>query len=215
MKKILYFVIPLFALVFAGCSSSKITGSSWNDSEQSPAHFNKILVVGLFDETNPNMRKQMEQQLAQVLKDEGYNAVTSYNLYGSRSFAHMSEEKILREVRDRNIDGVITIGLVDKTKEKKFVNDPRYNSPYGYYPYGRGYRSWGYIYRPYYVPGFRTGHYEIETNYAFETNLYSVNNKSLIYSIQTKSYDPSTLGKMAYDYSVSVIKNLKKNNVLG
>src|SRR3954468_24697585 len=150
MKKWLSFAIP-FLLIFAGCSTSKIT-TGWNGSHQTPAHFNKILVVGLFDDNNRVLRQQMEEQLADELRDEGYNAITSISLYGPKSFQKLTAEQALREVRSKDIDGVITIGLVDKNKEKKYVPD------YGCRPYGWAYRPWGtrgYMYRPYYVPGFR------------------------------------------------------------
>ena len=70
------------------------------------------------------------------------------------------------------------------------------------------------MYRPYYVPGFR-GHYETNVNYMFETNLYDVRGKQLVYSVQTKSEDPSNVYVLADDYSRSIIKDIKKKNILG
>ena len=214
MKKLIIIIVPLVMLVMAGCSSSKIT-SSWNDKNQidNPAKFNKILVVGLFDEKNRVLRRQMEEQLAQQLRTEGYDAVTSVSIYGPKSFENVSEEKALKMVNNNNIDGVITIGLVDKTKDRTYVPNTDYWTPGYYRPYA--FRPWGYYYRPYYMPGFRGGHYETNINYVFETNLYNVNSKKLIYSVQTESNDPSTMGTLTYDYSRSVVKDLKKNNVLG
>src|SRR6476620_1740831 len=55
MKKLLLFALPL-ALVFGSCSTSKVT-TSWNQSKQTPAHFQKILVVGLFDNKNRDLRQ--------------------------------------------------------------------------------------------------------------------------------------------------------------
>jgi hypothetical protein len=198
MKKLL--------LIFAGCSTSKIS-TSWNEHQQTPAHFNKILIVGLFDDNNRVLRQQMEEQLADKLRDEGYNVVTSSSLYGPKSFQKFIAEEALRGgVRSKDIDGVITIGLMDKNREKTYVPD------YGYRPYGWAYRPlgpWGYMYRPYYVPGFR-GHYETNVNYVFETNLYDVRGKQLVYSVQTKSVDPSNIYVLADDYSRSIIKRHKE-----
>lgn len=212
MKKLIYLPVALLMLILGSCSSSKIT-SSWNDknSIENPVKFNKIIVVGLFDDNNRVLRRQMEEQLAQQLRSEGFNAVTSVSVYGPKSFENVSEEKALKIVKDKNIDGVITIGLIDKTKNRNYVPDNNYPGYYGPYAY----RPWGYYYRPYYMPGFRSGHYETNINYTFETNLYDVSNKKLIYSVQTQSNDPSTMGTLTYDYSRSVMKDLKKSNVLG
>lgn len=207
MKKILLFTIPLLALL-AGCSTSKIA-TSWNQNRQAPAHFNKILVVGLFDDNNRALRQQMEDQLAQELRQEGYNVVTSISLYGPKSFEKITEEQALKEAKSQGIDGVITIGLVDKSKERRYVRDYAYN-PYG----GWGYPWHGWVYRPYYVPGYR-GYYQTYVNYMFETNLYDVNNKQLVYSVQTKSLDPSNVYVLADDYSKSVVKDIRKKNILG
>lgn len=207
MKKLLWIALPVM-LTLGGCSTSKIA-TSWNRDQDVPVHFRKILVVGLFDENNRVLRQQMEDQLAQDLRREGYNAVTSVRLYGPKSFEKVSAEEALRQVRAKDIDGVITIGLVDKSKEKNYVQN------YGYRPFGGWrYNPWyGWMYRPYYVPGFG-GHYETNVNYMFETNLYDVSGKKLIYSVQTKSYDPSNVYVLADDYSKSVLKDIRKKKIL-
>jgi hypothetical protein len=208
MKKLLWFALPLTMLI-NGCSTSKVT-TSWTETQQTPAHLHKILVVGLFDDKNRDLRGQMENQLAQELKEEGYNAITSVSLYGPKSFQNVSEEQALQEVRSRDIDGVITIGLVNTDKQKTYVQ----NNYYRPYP-GWHYNPWyGWVYRPYYMPGFG-GHYETSINYSFETNLYDVRNKELIYSVQTHSNNPSNVYVLADDYSKSVAKDLHKKNILG
>jgi altronate dehydratase len=49
-------------------------------------HILIILVVGLFDENNRVLRQQMEKQLVDELRDEGYSVVTSFNLMGQNQF---------------------------------------------------------------------------------------------------------------------------------
>jgi hypothetical protein len=49
----------------------------------------------------------------------------------------------------------------------------------------------------------------------FETNLYDVRGKQLVYSVRTKSEDPSNVYVLADDYSRSIIKDIKKKNILG
>ncbi len=210
MKKIISFAIPLLMLTLAGCSSAKIT-SRWNEPQQTPAHFNKVLVVSLFDDNNRVLRQQMEDQLVQELKQDGINAVSALNLYGPKSFQKMTGEQAMREVKSQDFDGVITIGLVDKNKERTYIANPDYYRPYG----GWFYRPWGYVYRPYYMPGFRSGHYETSVNYVFETNMYDIHSKQLIYSVQTQSNNPSSVYSLADDYSRSLIKDIRKNNILG
>lgn len=209
MKTVKYLTIAFAALVLASCSSSRIT-SSWkadqeNGTVQTTQHFNKIVVVGLFENESRALRTQMEEQLVKDLKEEGFNAVSSFSLYGPKSFENMKEEDVLKELKKNGVEGVITIGLVDKNKSRHFVYGSRYGGSF-YNPY----RPWGgYYYNPY------RGHYETSTNFVFETNLYDVAEKKLIYSVQSQSFSPSSINSMADGYSRSIIKDLRKNNVLG
>ncbi len=214
MKKIIYLGVSMMMVVLAGCSSSKIT-SSWkpnedNNNAQSAVNFKKIVVVGLFNDSSRELRQQMEDQLAGDLKAEGFNAVTSLSVYGPKSFQNMKEGDVINQLNENGIDGVITISLVDKNKEKRFVAGPRYYRPYAFY---NPYRPYGWGYSPFYNP--YRGHYETNANFVFETNLYDVSGKKLIYSAQSQSYSPSSVGAMADDYSKSVVKDMKKNNILG
>lgn len=209
MKRRTMLLISAAMLILAGCSSSKVT-SSWKEPENSRNRINKILVVGLFDSQDKVVRAEMEKQLADELKANGINAVTAYNLYGPKYFQDLSEKEVLKKINGNNIDAVITINLVDKNKERQFVPGPRYG--------GAGYRYnpflGGWVYKPYYMPYYKSGHFETNVNYNFETNLYSVADKKLIYSVETQSYDPSSISALANDYSKSVVKDIKKKNIL-
>ena len=59
------------------------------------------------------------------------------------------------------------------------------------------------------------GQYETNVNYMFETNLYDIRGKQLVYSVQTKSEDPSNVYVLADDYSRSIINDIKKKNIFG
>jgi hypothetical protein len=122
-----------------------------------------------------------------------------------------TSKEVLKKINGSNIDAVITINLVDKNKQRQFVTGPRYGTGGGY-RYNPFLGAW--VYKPYYMPYYRGGHFETNVNYYFETNLYNVSDKKLIYSVETQSYDPSSISGLATDYSKSVVKDIKKKNVL-
>src|ERR1043166_8912946 len=101
MKRNFMHLLPAVVLLLAGCSSSKIT-TSWTKPESSSAHFNKILVVGLFDSQDKAVRAEMEKQLAEELKANGINAVTAYQLYGPKYFEDLSEKEVLKKINGSN-----------------------------------------------------------------------------------------------------------------
>lgn len=215
MKRLFLIAIPVFALMFAGCSTSKIT-DSWVTNQQLNVSKNKILVLGLFSEKNRDAKKAMEEELAEDLRKFGYNAVTATDEFGPVAFRDMNEQQALQKLRENGIENVVTINLLNKDQQKKFVRENNY--PYS--PF-YGYRTfWGYYsyYRPFgYNPYFNydRGYYKTDTRYYFETNLYDVNSNKLIYSAQTQTFDANSMNTLANDYARNVVRDMKKKNVLG
>ena len=52
------------------------------------------------------------------------------------------------------------------------------------------------------------------TDYFLESNLYDIASGSLLYSVQTKSFDPSSATGLASDNSKKIVKDLKEKGVL-
>jgi hypothetical protein len=199
--------------MLAGCSTSRLT-TSWAAPQavQQGRHFDKVLVLGLLSNRNRAAKVDMENALAQNLRAINVNAVTATDLYGPTAFRGMSERKILRHLRSENIDGVITIALIDKNTSRNF-------SP-GYSPYFWGYWS-------FYSPYMWGGYYYNSTSYSFETNLYDMhmqdeegNDKSisktgnLLYSAQSESVDPNSPEQLGYDFAKTIVRDLKAKNIL-
>jgi hypothetical protein len=54
----------------------------------------------------------------------------------------------------------------------------------------------------------------VDTHYFWESNLYDVSSKKLLYSVQSQSTNPSSAGSMGKDYSNAVVKNMTKEGLL-
>ncbi len=205
MKNIMWLSLPLM-LIFAACSTSKITDSYTNKRRAAPAK--RILVLGLFNEKNNRAKHAMETELVKDLNKFGYDAVPATDEFGPTAFRDMSEQQAIQKLQDEGIQNVITITLVNKDKQKRYVPSA-YNYRPGFWGYYSYYSPWGY--RPYYRPG----HTETNTSYVFETNLYDVSNNQLIYSAESKTIDANSMATLADDYARSVVRDMKKKNVLG
>ena len=192
----------------AGCTTSKIT-TSWKAENTVPQKYNKILVLGLIRDADRTLQENMENHFVGDLKELGYNAVSSLKEYGPKAFDKMDEEAALSKLKNSGVDAVITIVLLDKEKERKYVPGNMYYSPYGYY-YNRfwGYRST--LYRRIYEPEY----YVTNTKYFWESNLYDMSTQKLVYSVQTQSFDPANLESMGHEYGQLIVKDMVKQNVL-
>jgi len=151
----------------------------------------------------------MENHLVEDLNEAGVKAISSINRYGPKTFENKSEETILNSLQKDGIDAVLTIVLLNKEKERYYTPSRVYYSPYIIYQR----RFWGYyttIYDRIYEPGY----YCESTNYFWESNLYDIENKELIYSAQSKSFNPASINKLADEYGKIIKKDLIKMQAL-
>ncbi|HVU59035.1 MAG TPA: hypothetical protein VHD83_28430 [Puia sp.] len=190
-------------LLLTACSNSKVTSSWKGPGSARLAPANKILVLGIIREKDIRLRMQMEGFLVDALKAKGYNAVSAYTLYGPKMFSNKEEGSVLGQLRNSGIDEVFTITLLDKARERNF-------QPASMYPYSP---FWGY-YNYWYGRVYDPGYISVDTHFLWESNLYDVGSKKLLYSVQSKSTNPSSAGSMGKDYSKAVVKNMIKQGVL-
>jgi hypothetical protein len=192
-------------LLLAACTSTKLT-SSWKTDDAQLQRDKKIMVMALTPRQEVQLRTLMEDNLVTELKREGYNVVSAFREYGPEEFGKDDEKAALRKLRNENVDQVMMIVLVDKAREKNYV---RSAPPYG--PYG--YRWWPY-YSWWYGRMYEPGYYRTDTKYTWESNLYDVNQRKLIYSAQTQSVDPPTAVRQAYLYARQIVKDMNRQQVI-
>jgi hypothetical protein len=174
-----------------------------------PKNFKKILVLGLNTESDINTREKMENHMVGDLKLLGYSAVSGLKEYGPKSFRNMDEDDMLAKLNNSGFDAVITIVLLDKQKERNYVPGHVYYSPYMIYQ-SRFWRYYNTMYDRIYTPGY----YAIDTRYFWESNLYDLTTKELLYSVQTESFDPASAETLGHEYGKMIVNDMVKNNVL-
>ena len=121
----------------------------------------------------------------------------------------MDEKTLVEKLQNSGFDAVITIVLLDKSKERNYVPGHVYYSPYMIYQR----RLWGYystIYDRIYEPGY----YTVNTRYFWESNFYDLTTKELIYSVQTESFDPASSENLGHEYGKMIVMDMVKNHVL-
>ena len=207
MKHIYWIGLTLMVMSF-GCKKSKIT-NSWKSDNTADYKFKKILVLGLIRESDRTLQQNMENHLVEDLLHRGYKAESALTEYGPKAFDKMDEEAAIGKIKNTGVDAVITIVLLDKKKERKYIPGNLFFSPYGYY-YNHfwGYRST--LYNRIYEPGY----YVTDTKYFWESNLYDMETQKLVYSVQTQSFDPSNSESMGHEYGQIIVKDMIRNNIL-
>ena len=199
----------MVVFLITGCNTSKIT-SSWKAKDVQPKEYSKILVLGLINEPDRTVRQKMEEHIMGDLRDLGYDAVCSCDEFNPKAFENMKEQEALAKLSNSGIDAVLTIVLLDKQKERHYEPDRVFYSPYGYYHE----RFWGY-YNAMYGRVYSTGYYVTNTKYFWESNFYDLNHgPELLYSAQSRSFDPASAGSLSHEYGQMIVKDMVKNNIL-
>lgn len=207
MKQFKYLIL-FIPFLLINCTTSRIT-STWKAENIQAKKYNKILVLGLIRESDRSIREKMEQHVLGDLTERGYNALCACEEFGPKAFENMTEKEAISKLTDSGIDAVLTIVLLDKTKERYYVPARVYYSPY----YNYHNRFWGY-YTTMHDRIHSRGYYEVSTKFFWESNLYDMDNKQLLYSVQTQSFDPSSAESLAHEYGKLIVNNMVKSKVL-
>lgn len=201
-------IMALLCLTFLSCNSVRIT-SAWKLENSDFKKYKKILVLGLIHETDRSIQQNMETHLVDELKELGYQAISSLSEYGPKAFDKQTEEAALIKLKNSGVDAVITIVLLDKKKEKKYIPSTIYYTPFGY-PYSN---FWGYrsiLYERIYEPGY----YVTESKFFWESNFFDMEKQKLVYSVQTQSFDKKDTEVLGHEYGKTIVKKMLQQNVL-
>jgi len=208
MKRIFVLSTFLIMLLTACGPSSRIT-SSWKAADLTSKKYKKIVVLGMISDAYRSVREIMEQHIVNDLKALGYDAVCSCEEYNPKAFEGLNEQQAVEKLRNSGVDAVLTVVMLDKTREKYYVPGRIYYSPYSVHQR----RFYGY-YRTMYDRVYSPGYYVINTKYFWESNFYDLESDQLLYSAQSQSFEAASTQTLAHEYGQLIVKDMVKNKIL-
>ena len=209
MKKLIaYFSL---AATLASClSSTQITGS-WKNPKQPAKAYSNVFVASLTSESV--VRATVESDIASALEKQGITSYKSIDEFppGIKKDS-LTKEDILGRMHTKKADAILTVSLVRKETESRYV--PGAGVPYvpfhiyPYYPdFGGYYSYWSpFIYNP--------GYYVQDRTYYMETNLYDSSTEQLVWSAQSRTYNPTDLKDFSKNLSKIIVAKLKEDGML-
>ena len=170
------------------------------------------MVVGIIKDTNNVLRRKMETHLVNDLKSIGYYAVSALDEFGESGLAGLEQEATYIMLCNKGIDAVITIALLDRTKEKFYVPARVKYYPNLYY-YNR-ILNYNTIQADLNSSTSMKGEYEETTQFSWESILFDLQSLSPVYTAQTKTFDPTSTETMAHEYGKMIVANMVKKKVI-
>ncbi len=214
MKKIAVLSLSMLLTLFVvSCGSNTELVGKWTpEATSTNIPFKKVFVVGITQ--NLEARQSFENKVKQVFATRGVEAIASLDHVNPNASMDTTARKnaILAKMRELGCDAVLTMALLDEKSETRYVQGtstyPTMGMYGGYYGGFGGY--YGYRYGGVYSPGY----YTEDKTYFIEANVYDVQNETLQWSGQSKSWNPSSIEKFSKDYAVMITSNLLRDGIV-
>jgi hypothetical protein len=181
----------------------------WVLVDQPMPKLKKILVIGVME--NYLIRQELEDEMERLLAKSGLQGIRSHMVLPPRN--EMMEGELKQRIKESDFDGVLVIRPKAMRKETKEVvtglAGPYYVPPAGYYsfwPYWN--MAWGQVYET-------SSYVKEETYVSTEFNLYNTKDEKLLWSGETETVYSKDFGKLAREYARALVKQLKKDKVIG
>jgi hypothetical protein len=212
MNKYSFSLAILFTFLLISCGPSQKITSSWINPEiKERPSYKKIFIIALAQ--NPGYKATIEQDLAYAATARKLEVIKSSEFFqpdfttaGNKS--PVDKEVILAKVREAGCDVIMTIALVDKKSETRYVQGSTANSLYG----GYGALGFGGYYGGAYTSMYSTpGYYTEDKTYFMQANLFDAATEKMIWSAQSEAYDPSKISTFSKDYTALLVERLNRD----
>ena len=204
-------------IILVSCSPGTTITGSWKDP--SASGYKDFFVTVLTH--NLGARSVIEHDIATKLRSKDVKVTQSLEIFPSNvKFENEAERKAaVEKVQSLGYDAIITVSLVKKAEETRYVPGTTQYAPMNY-GFGTGYNGAGYYgsFGGYYNYGYSTystrGYYEEDKIYFVESNLYDAKTTKLMWSAQSKTFNPSDITSASSDFAWSMVDRLKKDKLV-
>jgi hypothetical protein len=214
MKQFKVIILCIFIIIsFIGCKKTQLI-KTWYDNQTRNESFNKVLVVGLFE--NDVHRRTFEASLAYELDKTGKKVIPAYKITPKPNGLY-KKETIINAVKETDAKWVIISFFKGiKNKYNKIqgeieyrlgtieYDDPFYNGPMGFGSY------YDFVYEQVY----HEGYIQVDTIIILETVVYSVEKQKPVWVGISETKNAQAAKDITADLSELIIKDMKKNKIL-
>lgn len=204
-------ISTLFILILMISCSPKLA-VDWTRDGYSDRSFTKLAVVGVGDDLKA--RVAFEERAVELFRKKGINAVVGVDIFHpNMSEEEQTTENYLKLIREHNLDGVLTMTLIDTKEAVGYEGGEKYVVPAGYSWYGNfAVQRYAMVSAP--------GYFTSSKSYLIEAVLHNLKGElfdgkeTLVWTGQSSLVDPSSMESAADDFTRQLVSHTVKNGVI-
>lgn len=212
MKRIALYIMLLVSGMMWSCSPiTRVTGS-WTDSSAKGKMLGEQTVFITSLTRNIKVRTELENGFTNLLAQKNVKTVKGNDFFNPDFYQKIPPEKqLLSKIRNSGAGYILTISMINKESDTRYVPGNRGYSPYPFYRWYGGF----YSYYNYWGPRFyEPGYYVTDKTYFMETNLYDINTNKLVWSAQSETVNPGSIDNFVRTYPAVLVNQLVKDGLL-
>ncbi|MCC9136855.1 hypothetical protein ACFSKU_09870 [Pontibacter silvestris] len=205
----------VIALILFGCAASTEITGTWKSPEATSQNYNRVIVAALTD--NAQARQTVENDLQAQLQQRGIQVTKSIDVFPPAMMRERGSDAdmLLQRIQGDGHDAILTVAVVDEETETRYVQGS--GGVYGpYAPMGRfgWYGSFRGYYSHWYPTLYDPGYYTEDKVYFLESNLYDADSEQLLWSAQSRSYNPSSIDQFSEKFSELTVSRMQEENLI-
>ncbi|WP_298501623.1 hypothetical protein [uncultured Maribacter sp.] len=208
-KTMMSLSICLVVSFLLGCGPAKMS-STWTKDTYKEKKYSKIAIIGI---SNDLLAKNtFEQDAVKLLKKQGINAVEGIKMFPLGADKNKTAEDYIKIIKENNLDGVITMALIDSKEKDRYVPGEALHIP-TYYRVGK------YIVRSYQTID-TPGYYTTSKSFLIEAILYDVKGdlykgkETMVWTGQSTLLEPYSLKNASESFTKIMVDQLIKDEII-
>ncbi len=205
-------IFLVLTALFFSCKPSQRIMTAWVNPDRPAKKYTTVFIGALIQ--NSEVKFAIEDNLGEAAKKKGFKVVRGYELFPPNFNQDNMKDKdlVLKAISNKGCDVILTVAVIDQKSETHYTPSSVSYAPYGAYGSYGAYGAGFYGYYNYWSPTiYSPGYYTTDKTYFLEANAFDVETQAMIWSVQSKAYNPEGIEKSAKEYTAILMDQFEKD----